>query len=166
MPRELIEALSARRYLFRFTGSSVFLAKYERVRELSGATRLSGTMEAAIEAGLDALLERIDPERRIARRGRRKARRAAPRSVTRRISSGLRDEVWGRDGGRCTFVREDGVRCPENSRLEIDHIRPYALGGSSTDAANLRVLCRAHNQFHARRIFGAAAGPRRRDAKS
>jgi hypothetical protein len=41
--------------------------------------------------------------------------------------------------------------------LEFDHVRPWALGGSSGDAANVRLLCRVHNRLEARRIFGSAA---------
>lgn len=118
-------------------------------------------MEAMFEAGLDALLDKRDPARRNARREARKARGAVPHPETRRISTAMHDAVWQRDGGRCTFVGPDGLRCPSTSRLEIDHIRPYALGGASDDAANLRVMCKAHNQLLARRVFGAAAGPRR-----
>src|SRR6185437_13767962 len=65
----------------------------------------------------------------------------------------LRDEVWRRDSGRCSFTNNEGARCPATSWLEIDHIRPYALGGRSDDIDNLRLLCRAHNQMMARRIF-------------
>ncbi len=31
--------------------------------------------------------------------------------------------------------------------LEIDHIVPFSLGGSSLDPTNLRLCCRIHNQF-------------------
>jgi len=119
-------------------------------------------MEGVVEAGLDALLDRLDPERRIARRRTIAARRIGRRERSRRISLALRDEVWSRDGGRCVFIGPDGRRCPATTGLEIDHIRPYALGGPSDDPANLRVMCRTHNQLLARRVFGGAAGPRAR----
>ena len=45
------------------------------------------------------------------------------------------------------------MRCNSCSDLEIDHVQPYADNGPPT-AANLRLLCRAHNQEHARRYFG------------
>lgn len=153
-PRELIEPLAAQRYLFRFTGSSKLLAIYERARELLGAASAGGSMETVVEAGLDALLDKRDPKRRIARRRARPARRAVHSPASRRISAALRDAVWERDGGRCTFLGPEGERCPSTARLEIDHIRPYALGGSSDDAANLRLMCSAHNQLLSRRIFG------------
>lgn len=38
--------------------------------------------------------------------------------------------------------------------LEYDHRRPFALGGSSDDAENIRLLCRAHNRLHAEYAFG------------
>lgn len=157
-----IEPLSAERHLFRFTGSNEFRAKYERAKDLLLSSRAGKTMEAVIEAGLDALLDRLDPERRIARRKSKAARRIPLRASSRKIPLVLRDAVWSRDGGRCVFIGPDGGRCPATTGLEIDHIRPYALGGPSDDPANLRVMCRAHNQLLARRVFGGAAGPRAR----
>lgn len=161
---ERIEQLSPERHLFRFTGSSGLRTKYERARALLAGARGRGSMEAVVEAGMDALLDRVDPERRIARRKARRAKRMIPSRSGRWISVSLRDAIWERDGGRCTFTAPDGVRCAATSRLEIDHVRPYALGGSSDDAANLRLMCRTHNQLLARRVFGTAAGPRARNA--
>lgn len=158
----VIEPLSAERHLFRFTGSSELRAKYERVKNLLLASRRARTMEAVVEAGIDALLDRLDPERRIARRKAKADRRSDRRKRSRKVSLTLHDEVWARDGRRCMFIGSDGCRCAATTGLEIDHIRPYALGGRSDDPANLRLMCRAHNQLLARRVFGDAAGSRRR----
>ena len=38
-------------------------------------------------------------------------------------------------------------------RLQVDHIRPYALGGASS-VENLRLLCPSHNLFMAEKVFG------------
>ncbi len=65
-------------------------------------------------------------------------RRAVPRAVQR--------EVWRRDGGCCK-------NCGTRRGLEWDHIQPVALGGSS-EAGNLRLLCRPCNQRAAVKIFG------------
>jgi hypothetical protein len=66
----------------------------------------------------------------------------------------VKHAVWQRDGGRCTFVSESGQRCPARTMLEYDHVDPIARGGRAT-VAGLRLLCRAHNQFEAERVFGA-----------
>jgi len=61
--------------------------------------------------------------------------------------------VWERDGGCCAFVGSDGYRCGSTTRLELDHITPIALGGKTTPE-NLRLLCRAHDQYEAERLLG------------
>jgi hypothetical protein len=61
--------------------------------------------------------------------------------------------VSKRDGGRCTFVSETGHRCEARADLEWDHVRPVARGGTST-VENIRLRCRAHNQYAAERVYG------------
>jgi hypothetical protein len=65
----------------------------------------------------------------------------------------VRREVFARDGEQCTFVDPAGNRCSARALLELDHVEPWSLGGSN-DAANLRVTCRAHNQFFAEQKLG------------
>ena len=69
------------------------------------------------------------------------------------IPAEVRRQVWERDGGRCSFVARDGTRCESRWRLELDHVQPWALGGSS-NVDDLRLRCRAHNVFHAEEVFG------------
>ncbi len=71
-----------------------------------------------------------------------------------RVSSQAKREVYERDGGRCSFVGKAGHRCESAYQLEYDHKRPRAYGGTS-DAGNLRLLCRVHNQFMAEKLIGA-----------
>ncbi len=79
-------------------------------------------------------------------RGARSANRPA-------IPAEVRRQVWARDGGTCTFVARDGTRCESRWKLELDHVTPWALGGSST-IDDLRLRCRAHNVLHAEEVFG------------
>ena len=51
------------------------------------------------------------------------------------------------------FVSANGRRCAARGFLEFDHRKPFAKQGTS-DAANIRLLCRAHNSLHARTCFG------------
>ncbi|MEO8901401.1 MAG: hypothetical protein ABI488_06765 [Polyangiaceae bacterium] len=79
------------------------------------------------------------------------ARVQAKRS--RRIPAAVVREVYVRDEGRCSFVSRDGRRCDCRVFLEVDHCTPFAVNGAPT-ILNLRLRCRAHNQWHAVRYFG------------
>jgi hypothetical protein len=71
------------------------------------------------------------------------------------IPAGIRREVWNRDGGACSFrvPGSDGV-CGSRELVQIDHIKPVALGGTN-EASNLRLLCAPHNRDRARKTFGS-----------
>jgi hypothetical protein len=88
-------------------------------------------------------------------------RRASAES--RHVPAEVKRAVWKRDGGRCTFVSDTGVRCPAIAWLQFDHVDPYAHGGEAT-AANIRLRCHGHNQFDAERTFGAEFMSRKRKA--
>ena len=66
---------------------------------------------------------------------------------TRYIPSVVRHHVWMRDQGQCTYVcPKTNRRCSSNHLLQIDHIKPFSLGGTN-EVNNLRLLCVNHNQF-------------------
>ena len=66
---------------------------------------------------------------------------------TRYIPSVVRHHVWMRDQGQCTYIcPKTKRRCSSNHLLQIDHIKPFSLGGTH-EADNLRLLCANHNQF-------------------
>jgi 5-methylcytosine-specific restriction endonuclease McrA len=74
-------------------------------------------------------------------------------SQSRHIPDELRDEVYVRDEGRCSFVAADGTRCERTTGLELDHINPFSVGGAH-DPTNLRLLCRGHNLLAAEQSLG------------
>ena len=78
---------------------------------------------------------------------------AQPPHRTRRsryIPAPVRREVWRRDGGCCSYVDpHSGRRCGSRFLLELDHIVPFALGGSA-EPGNLRLHCSAHHRFRHR----------------
>jgi 5-methylcytosine-specific restriction endonuclease McrA len=47
--------------------------------------------------------------------------------------------VFTRDKGRCTFKGATGSHCGSTRHLQIDHIVPFARGGTNA-ASNLRLL--------------------------
>ena len=65
---------------------------------------------------------------------------------TRYIPQSIKHAVWRRDRGVCT-------NCGTRRHLNFDHIRPLALGGSTT-LDNLRLLCFQCNQRAGMRTFG------------
>jgi hypothetical protein len=83
----------------------------------------------------------------------KKAQKHRSVARTRHIPQSIRDEVFVRDGGRCTFTGTDGRQCEETKNLEIDHSIPYAKGGSNSPE-NLRLLCPAHNRLAAEKEYG------------
>lgn len=145
-----VEAPGVIRYVFR--SRPALLEKLELAARLLGR-RPDGRMETLLELVLERFLEKEDPFRRNTRTPRRAKNRA------RHVARGIRDMVWRRDGGRCAFVSPDGVRCDARTKLEYDHIVPWALGGRSDDPANVRLLCRAHNLQRARATFGDRVPP-------
>lgn len=145
-----VEAPGVIRYVFR--SRPALLEKLELTARLLGR-RPDGRMETLLDLVLERFLEKEDPFRRKARAAR------CPKKRSRHVARGVRDVVWRRDGGRCAFVSPDGVRCEARTKLEYDHIVPWALGGASDDPANIRLLCRPHNLQRARATFGERVPP-------
>lgn len=132
-----------------FTCSQEIEAMLEKARQLLWHKYPEGRFEDILREALDALLARRDLQRRSVRE------RGATRALRGRyIPAAIRKTVWTRDQARCSFIGIDGLRCDERRGMEIDHILPVSLGGRSDDPANLRLLCRAHNQWRARQQFG------------
>ena len=77
------------------------------------------------------------------------SRCGSARERSRYVSVEVRRIVAARDGLRCSYRAPDGTRCQGRHYLEIDHRRPFALGGANV-ADNLQLLCRAHNQLRLR----------------
>lgn len=127
-----------------------------------------GELNDIVNFALKNLLARIDRDLRKTPRARKphpasaSGSDGAPRperaSRGRYIPETVKQEAWRRDGGQCAFVAADGTRCSSRAWLEFDHAVPYALGGSSSDAANIRPYCRPHNAWAAEQIFGPRPG--------
>jgi 5-methylcytosine-specific restriction endonuclease McrA len=108
--------------------------------------------QEVLKRALTLLVEQIERERFAAT--------DAPRERTsdgdgRYIPAEIQRAVHTRDDGQCTFTSETGHRCESRELIEYDHRVPLAKGGE-TSASNVRLLCRPHNQFEAKRVFGPA----------
>lgn len=132
-----------------FTADQELLALIQRARELLRHKYPEGRLERIFKDALIALLEKRDPDLKPVA-----ALPAVSMNPSRRIPQWVKDAVWRRDQGRCAFVSEEGKACLTRDDIEFDHIRPWASGGSSDDPANIRLLCRGHNQLMAVRHYG------------
>jgi 5-methylcytosine-specific restriction endonuclease McrA len=147
------------KYHYNFTTSEELNAKIEKCKVLlSGKYPAGVSQEILLEELTEMFLERRDPERRAERRENRKNNPKQNKESTgepsRYISPATRDNVYTRDGGRCTYVGSNGKRCNTTWDLEIHHDDvPYAHGGDH-NIKNLTLLCASHNKLEAERVFG------------
>ena len=146
----------------RFQASSSFTQKLEQVQSLLSRKFPRGVgLEDVFSECMEAYLEKRCPVRREKRRAKRKQKmlstkktsKPSPSVLTRHVPDKTRDEIFIRDGHRCTYVSEDGIRCECKHNLHLEHIKPFAVGGGH-EPQNLRVLCHAHNQLMAKLAFG------------
>jgi hypothetical protein len=169
--------------LIQFLANKDFMKKYEEVRALLSQRLSDTSFENVFGALINEFLERHSPAWKKARRDKRrnvgsggaksapeKTRSPAgkrtherpcseaktatrPQARSRHIPAAVRDEVFVRDKGRCTYVGKTGRRCRSAQALQIDHVEPFTRGGTNT-AANLRLLCAKHNRLAAENLFG------------
>ena len=173
-----IEALSADRFGLHFTADSEFCELLERARARASHRLPAGDIAGVIKLGLKAFIRETEKQRfAVGRKPRRRLEARVDLAAkvdqtmteshppggrseggnakrTRHVPAAVAREVYARDRGQCSFVSVAGRRCGCRAFLELDHVMPWAAGGAST-VANLRPRCRAHNQEHARRCFGA-----------
>ena len=121
----------------------------EDLKQAQGLTR--GDVGAVLKAALRAYVAQLE-KRKFGATDRPRAPHAA-KPGSRHIPAHIRRAVRERDAGRCTFKGDTGHRC-DSRGVEFDHIVPVARGGETT-VDNLRLLCRAHNQYVAEQVFGA-----------
>jgi hypothetical protein len=127
------------------------MEKLARIQALRSHANPSMNYAELFEYMADEVLKKIDPMEKISKRG--SAQNEAAQQTGRiTLPVILKQEVWKRDGGSCSYIDERGEKCGSKHFLEIDHIWPIALGGENT-IENLRLLCRGHNQRSAVRIF-------------
>ncbi len=75
---------------------------------------------------------------------------------TRYVPKEARENITRRADNRCEYVHsQTGRRCNGKHGLQFDHIKPYALGGETTEE-NLQLLCAAHNRLRAIQTFGTS----------
>lgn len=165
-PPSTIESLDADLRRLHLTVSKRLLDKVAAARDALSHARPDAGTEEIIEVALDLLL---------AREARRRALVATPRAGgpgpevgaadPRAVPAAVEREVRLRDQHRCQWPLETGGVCGSTHRVELDHVVPVAQGGRPT-AANLRLLCRPHNELAARLALGGPAAATRRPRRA
>ncbi|PCI31580.1 MAG: hypothetical protein COB53_13030 [Elusimicrobia bacterium] len=136
-----------RRVEIAFGADEEFLDQLERARALLRSKYPSGKFEDLFAEAIEALVQKAEKRSLGRPRAPRWNRIGVERPQgARYVPQKVRAEVWKRDGGRCVYEGRDGLRCTETTRLEFDHLVPWALGGTSHDSRNIRLMCRVHNQ--------------------
>lgn len=150
-PKPKITPLSAQRFGLQTTISQAALDDLHRAQLLLSHQIPTGDIAQVLERALRVLVVQLERTKLAATSKPRRSGATSP--SPRSIPAHVRRAVWRRDGGQCTFTSESGHRCSARSLLELDHVLEVARGGRAT-LANLRLRCRAHNQYAAERAFG------------
>jgi len=138
------------KYRLEFSVSAETMNKIKRAKSLLSTRYPKGVkLETLLEQLLDNYLEKSDPERREANND----IKLNKLERTRYIPQKIKDIVFKRDGGRCSFVGNNGRRCGSAWNLQYDHIVPFGKGGDNSPE-NLRLLCGKHNQLMTEREYG------------
>ncbi len=129
--------------------SVLLQAKLERIKEVKAHVDPNPSLEQIIEMMADLALEKWDPVEQAKRSSVKKTAPVQKQCDTDStyIHSATRHALYLRDNGQCG-------NCGSRRMIEIDHIVPRAMGGSS-ELENLRLLCRSCNQRHAIETYGA-----------
>jgi hypothetical protein len=153
--RSNVSPLSEETFKFQFTANRACHEKFRQAQDLLRHRVTNGDVAMIFEKALDVLIDQVKKERFATGR---KARPAPPEqadaSSSRHIPDAIKREVFERDGGRCTFSDEHGSRCAETGTLEFDHIDGFARTRIHR-ADRIRLLCRAHNQHAAEKMYGS-----------
>jgi len=151
------EPLAKDTYKVTFTGSSELVGMLEEVKTLLAQAGGKKVDEAeAIETAVKELRDRLRKRKySVGARPRKQVRKPKAQDTakvrTRRIPNAVRRAVAERDGYRCAYVDpETGRRCCERRFLEFQHVEAFSRGGLHS-VGNLKLFCRGHNQFAARR---------------
>ena len=162
-PREwqAVMPVSLDRVRIGFDAAVGLMTLVDRARQVLRHKHPEGRLEDVLTEALEVFLDRKDPQKRLglkpgeAGKALASQPRLEPRFLTswrggRYIAARVKRAVWQRDDGRCVWRFDDGTLCGSREALEFDHFRPFAKGGRSDDARNVRLLCRLHNGMVAR----------------
>jgi hypothetical protein len=154
--RAVIAPLAEETFKFQFTATRACRDKLRQAQDLLRHRIPDGDVGTIFEKALDMLIEQVKKERFAqGRKARQDPTKNSAASASRHVPNAIQRAVFERDGGRCTFTDERGRRCTETGGLELDHRDGFARTRVHR-ADRIRLLCRAHNQHAAEKMYGRA----------
>ncbi len=170
IPQEKVRPITENKTEIKLVIDDELKSKLDQLKNLLSHTNPNMSYKELIACLAEMGLEKLDPARKSARKNRLQERRdlsrknasskrvsnlqrnvsGAQRVNSRYISPAIKQEVWLRDQGRCTYIYSTGIdknsgrRCSSNHLLQYDHIEAFRNGGESS-VRNLRLLCQQHN---------------------
>ena len=169
--RSTVRPTSAQEYSARLPVSREWVQKLELAKKLGSHVVPTGDPVTILELALDLFIEKhgkrrgaIAPKPRAKKKTEPKVAAAAEESGASKEASPKKKErftaedrrtLWNRDGAHCVWPIDGGDVCGSEWQLEADHVEAKARGGAS-EPGSARLLCRPHNDQHARETFGEA----------
>ena len=169
----IIKPMTAQRVKIELSASESLAKKIQRAKELLRHKYPEGKLEDILNEALELLLNKKDPQRKIQKKELAKEEVSQKESQTslkmysslsdtgiktRYVPEKIKQDIYKRDEGKCSYISPNGKPCGERNFLELDHVQPWALGGKSSED-NLQLLCRTHNQWRSEKTFGKFMGP-------
>ena len=152
--------LAPERFKLQLTISRKTRERLEEARGLLAHQVPDGDLAEVVDRALDALVRELRRKKYAETEAPRKPKLVEEEGGTRHIPNHVKREVAMRDGHQCTFVAENGQRCPARGKLEFHHVDPQAKGGPPT-LSNVTLRCRVHNGHAAEEDYGAELMARR-----
>ena len=169
LPQEKVRTLTEAKSEIKIIVSNNLLEKIKRSKTLQSHVNHEASLAEVLEMALDIAIKKkesksdslptskVKPNISAVDRNFLKVKSGSSLNQ-RHIPSKIRKFIWNRDQGECTYQnKKTGRICASTYQIEIDHIHPIVLNGDA-DPKNLRLLCKTHNAFVAKKIF---AKPRR-----
>jgi hypothetical protein len=155
LPRPAVVPVAEDTFKVQMSISRGFRDEIREAQDLLRHRVPDGDLADIFRAALKLLVADVKKDRfGVARKARTEAR-GALETDSRHVPDAMKRAVYERDQGRCAFVDDRGKRCDETGALEIDHVDGFARTHRH-EPDGLRLLCRAHNQHAAEKMYGRA----------
>ena len=157
-PAPTVNPIGPSEYTLRMTVSEAFRQELEAVKQELSHKIPNGNLEDVLRECFRITLEVYAKRRRGSNRPRKAraqhndATEAEP--ATRHVPIAIARQVWERDGGACAFIGTSGKRCGSRHQVQLHHVEPFARRQAHT-VEGIELRCSHHNQYEARKDFGA-----------